>query len=210
MNKKLHQNKEWLYQKYWIEGLSLRKIAKLYEVNAEAVRYYMEKFKIKRRSKSEASLGERNPMWGTSKKGYWLGKKMSEKAKRKMSESMSGEKHPMWGKHHSKEARKKMSKSHMGLQVGENHPNWKGGRYKSSDGYILIYNPKHPNATSQGYVFEHRLLLEKHLGRYLNLKERVHHINRKKDDNRNENFMLFPSMFSHRNYHKKLKEITTA
>ena len=71
------------------------------------------------------------------------------------------------------------------------NPNWKGGRIlHSSSGYILIKNPEHPFADSQKYVREHRLIMEKHLGRFLKASETVHHINGIKDDNRIENLVI--------------------
>jgi len=74
---------------------------------------------------------------------------------------------------------------------GEQHPNWKGGRIRSSYGYILIYAPDHPKAKSyRGYVLEHRLVMEQLLGRYLESNELVHHKNGDKTDNRIENLEL--------------------
>jgi len=64
----------------------------------------------------------------------------------------------------------------------------KGGRYKHRDGYVYVLKPDHPYANDKGYIFEHRLVMEEIIGRYLipNVDD-VHHKNGIKDDNRKEN-----------------------
>ena len=74
---------------------------------------------------------------------------------------------------------------------GEKSHRWKGGKSKDSFGYIIISCKGHPHASVKGdYVSKHRLVMEKHLGRYLNPKEIVHHINGDKTDNRLKNLLL--------------------
>jgi hypothetical protein len=73
---------------------------------------------------------------------------------------------------------------------GKQSSNWKGGRIRDKAGYIQIYSPDHPRGKSSGYVLEHRIVVEKHLGRYLESTESVHHKNGIKDDNRVENLEL--------------------
>jgi len=81
-----------------------------------------------------------------------------------------------------------------------NHWNWKGGRKRNAKGYVLVLMPEHPNADSKGYIYEHRLIMENILGRYLTIEERVHHNNRIKDDNEPSNLRLFPSESDHEKF----------
>jgi hypothetical protein len=90
---------------------------------------------------------------------------------------------------------------------GKNSWAWKGGKLKIRD-YTKIYKPEHPNCDVKGYVMEHILVMEKHLGRYLKKEEITHHINGNKSDNRIENLMLFPNTGSHTAYHWELRRKT--
>lgn len=80
---------------------------------------------------------------------------------------------------------------------GENNPKWNDGKCTHWSGYILIASPGHPYAENRGYVREHRLVMEKHIGRYLLPKEDIHHLNEDKTDNRIENLVLFKNRSEH-------------
>lgn len=85
---------------------------------------------------------------------------------------------------------------------------WKGGR-SNRGGYVIVLKPGHPGGDAQGYVYEQRLVMEKHLGRLLGLREVVHHINGNRVDNRIENLMLFPSFVEHLAYHREQRKKLT-
>jgi len=88
--------------------------------------------------------------------------------------------------------------------MGEKSYRFKGKVYDGY-GYIYIYSPNHPNKTACKYIFEHRLAMEKHLGRYLKREEVVHHKNNIRDDNRIENLKLFKNEKEHRKFHESIK-----
>lgn len=82
----------------------------------------------------------------------------------------------------------------------EKSTRWAGGITHTSTGYRMIKNPKHPQSNHLGYVREHRVVMEKKIGRYLHRWEIAHHINGIKDDNRIENLKLMND-FEHRSLH---------
>ncbi len=104
----------------------------------------------------------------------------------------AGKAPPMTGRRHSSESRERMRTA----QAGKKNPGWSGGikRVKANGGGYYIYRlaPDHPSiaAKSTRYIAEHRLVMEAHLGRYLEANEDVHHRNGIKHDNRIENLRL--------------------
>lgn len=85
--------------------------------------------------------------------------------------------------------------------------NWSGGRILSSHGYVRIKMPNHPHADVGGYVYEHRLVMEQKLGRYLEPGEIVHHLNEDKQDNSPDNLVLASDIATHKAYHRKRQDL---
>lgn len=92
------RNEQWLYQKYWVEKLSMCKIAEEVGCGASTVGAALKRSYIKARSYSETREGVRH----------------SEKAKEKMSEAKKGNEYCL-GRHLSKETRKKIGEAHTKL-----------------------------------------------------------------------------------------------
>jgi hypothetical protein len=124
-----------------------------------------------------------------------LGLKRSEAFCKRMSEVASA-------RRHTAEYKAAMRQALLGKYPGPASSGWKGGRRKQGGGYWLIYSPEHPCRSKSKYVLEHRLVVEKALGRYLTSAESVHHINKKKADNRPENLMAFITKGAHLRFEK--------
>lgn len=78
---------------------------------------------------------------------------------------------------------------------GENHYLWKGGKGIDRRGYVrvrVLSGDVEMKMQSGGasYILEHRLVMQRYLGRRLKTEEVVHHLNNDQLDNRIENLVL--------------------
>jgi hypothetical protein len=126
----------------------------------------------------------KNGQFKKGHKGYvfWLGKKRGRPSiitREKQSIAMLG--------------RKKTKKHRNNIRlarIGTKNPSWKGGRYKTASGHILIYAPNHPARNVNNRIFEHRLIIENKIGRRLKKGEAVHHIDGCPNNNKLSNLFL--------------------
>lgn len=170
--------KDILIKLYTDEKKPMHEIADKLEVSIGTVFNYLKKYGIETRSKKDTFT--------------FKGRKQSKEVVdiiRKVNK----------GKVLSQETKDKISESHKGLNRTNNK--WNAHVKNREDGYIQVYKPEHPYANKDGYVMEHRLVMEQVLGRYLKENEVIHHINRNRKDNRPENLMIFSSISDHMRYH---------
>jgi hypothetical protein len=173
----------YIHENYFDNHCSLRMVASYYGVDHSTVSRWMKSIGITPFSKESIAKytwkNHKNPNMG--RKG-----KLSY----------------MYGRHLSKATKEKIRQANL----GPNNYHWSGGVKKHSDGYILVYFPNHPAADRNGFVLEHRVVMENYLGRYLRSDEIVHHINQDKTDNRIENLMLL-TRSQHARLHQILKGV---
>lgn len=203
--------KKLLYIKYWKEGKSMRKISEETGYCHTTIEGYFKKFDIPRRSHSEAGKGRHNSPRTEFKKNQqpWNFKVIDKEFlyeeyinKRKSAYAIAIENNMVKATILNKLKRFGIPTRTISEATKGKIKRAEGHKSNGSRGYILVYSPKHPHKSSAtSCVPEHRLVMEKHLGRYMEPGERVHHINGNPKDNRLENLRLLPSINIHQKYH---------
>lgn len=138
-------------------------LAKIYNVGPQTIHKWLKFYKIPTKSKAFRHEGYKRPP-------------MSKEHREAISRAKIGTK--LDQKH------REMAIKNLAHSKGKDHPSWRGGKYKDAEGYIRVWT------SSSSHQKEHRLVMEKFLGRKLRSNEHIHHINGIKDDNRIENLLL--------------------
>lgn len=77
---------------------------------------------------------------------------------------------------------------------------WKIKKVVSKGDYLYALVPEHPNATKNGYVLMHRVIMESQLGRVLGRNEVVHHLDGDKKNNVPTNLIVMDRL-EHNRHH---------
>jgi len=187
--------KETLEHLYWQERLSMKAIADKLRLSITPVYRSMERHNIKRRSDADYAKIDRellgitrellNDLYITRQlPAVYIAQQfaVSDKTIRKLLQDF---RIPIRTRH---EVQKLSAPKRLRGKDGHGR-NWKGGRIKGSNGYMMLWNPEHPKATIHGYVFEHILIWEETYGKPLPKGWIVHHYNGIKTDNRSQNLV---------------------
>jgi len=90
---------------------------------------------------------------------------------------------------------------------GADSPIWKGGIRRRPEGYERVHRRGYIEVwIGEKWRLQHRLVMEKHLGRPLKNSEHIHHINEITYDNRLENLMIV-SRGEHNKIHKTIQSL---
>ena len=98
----------------------------------------------------------------------------------------------------------RFQKGHKGMELA-NNPSWKGGRRIDDKGYVRI------SIGNRKWVYEHRMVVAKDIGRELEKQEQIHHLDGDKTKNNISNLVLVKNVSLHiKLFHGKNKPWTTA
>lgn len=171
------KHSEWLEFNYYEKEFSMTDIAEITGSTRKNIEYWMNKFGLPRRD-DQGRYTDR------------CLQKISETGKGRVpfSKGLTKYDHP---------AIMKISEK----VKGQNSYRWNGGSTVNNRGYRLVSEPNHPKADKDGYVLEHRLVMEFMLGRLLKSEEVVHHRDCNRKNNVTSNLFLFPNSSAHTSFH---------
>jgi recombinational DNA repair protein (RecF pathway) len=195
-------------------------IAKLFNCTRKSILYYLRKYKIKIRSNSEAQKnyghkGKNNANYkhgNCCTKHYCVdcGKKIDKFGRSKRCPKCAKIFKPPQTKHNDKTKKLigQKSKEKFTPEYIENiHKKHEGIKRKNNHDYIMVKKYSHPNKNSGNLIGEHRLKMERHLGRILTKNELIHHINFVRNDNKINNLYLCKNRSHHSQIHANISKL---
>ena len=216
--------KEFLNEEYIKNKISSFIIAKNVGCSFKTVLNYLREFNLVVRSNSEAQKllgrwkGKDNPQYkdGRDSKKYYCKDCGVEICSYGRSTYCNKCKFnyfpkPFKGRQHTEKSRKligikskqKFTKEYI-MKIRDKH---NGDKSISIGGYIYLVNYTHPNRNSSNHITEHVLVMSEYLGRPLDKKEIVHHIDGDKLNNKVENLYLFSNRGEHMSSHMSMNKL---
>lgn len=95
----------------------------------------------------------------------------------------------------------------MSYNAGENNPMWNGGVIIDMRGRSLLWQPEHPRANPNGYVFEHILNAEKVFGKFITANHPIHHVDGVLLNNANHNLVICEDTSYHALLHRRARAL---
>lgn len=184
--KKLYQDKDWLYNQFAILDKSCIQIANSLGYKKETIRKWKRIHNLQKFHNNKELLFD---LYINKEKTLMEIGNMFNRAPETIRNLLRKFKIPL---------------RNRGWRIGKHNPSWKGGRRKSTQGYIIVIVYNHPNSY-KNEVFEHVIVMEKCLERYITREECIHHINCIKDDNRIENLYLCKNISEHKIIHNQME-----
>lgn len=195
---RLH-DEQWMRHKYVDENMTLEEIAKELGCVIGVVGKSLKHFGIPRRSCRTREGVIRSDRIRELQDKEWLEKEYLEKGRSALDIAKQFG-CTVW---HVQAclSRFRVLKKKSGEKVGNNTAGKTGTKFQDKKGYVKIFKPSHPFATSKGLVLEHRLVVEEAIGRYLTAEEEIHHVNEHTSQNHLLNLMLMKNHGDHSYFH---------
>ncbi len=180
-------DRDWVYRVYIEQEMTLDEVAEIANCSRSAVSRALIRFDIPRRKPKSKYPQLNDKEWLID---AYVNQKRSTESIADEVGCHSGLIYDMLSKRLKVKMRSMSEAQRLVDRTRENSANWKGGKYTHVTGYIFVRAPEHHLSHPNGYIAEHRLVMEEKLGRELKLGEVVHHIDGDKQNNDPDNLAL--------------------